>query len=462
MNDHGPTGHMDVDERIDLWIDRQAGHCARLMERSISATDLRHRRPAFGHVVVPARGSVLASPEPAAWDPLPDYFFHWVRDSAIVMGAVVELWAGAAAPAERDRWRAHFEAFIDFSWALLEDDGAGRPETGIDFRKITPEARKFLRPESELRAVRGDRLLGEPRFNPDGTLDFLRWSRPQYDGPALRALACMRYAQQCRDEGLEPPENLWRLLGRDLDFTVKHADKPCIGPWEEPDEFGQHYYVSLVQLGAVYHGQSWLQDAVTTISAARFRGAEAKLREGLEQHWSDDRQIYTTMRGSTVEWRDDGLDSALILAVVDAGLPVGRHSVSDDRVQKTVSALEAMFAHELPINRDRPEGHAPALGRSRGDRYFGGGAWFPTTLAAAGFYYRLADHAQRVIGDCDRVAHLIQRGDSVMSTVRRYIPRDATLSEQFDRTTGQPASARNLAWSYAAFIDAACARRRVM
>ena len=27
---------------------------------------------------------------------------------------------------------------------------------------------------------------------------------------------------------------------------------------------------------------------------------------------------------------------------------------------------------------------APALGRSRGDRYFGGGAWYPTTLAAAG------------------------------------------------------------------------------
>ena len=39
----------------------------------------------------------------------------------------------------------------------------------------------------------GDALLGEPRFNPDGTIDILQWARPQYDGPALRALACLRY-----------------------------------------------------------------------------------------------------------------------------------------------------------------------------------------------------------------------------------------------------------------------------
>jgi glucoamylase len=453
---------MDFDERIDVWIERQARHCARLMEASISATGLRHQRPAFGHVVVPAKGSVLASPESAAWDPLPDYFFHWVRDSAMVMSAVVDLWNMADTTAEKERWRGHFEAFIGFSAALLRNDAAEKREKRVDLRSAKPEVRKFLRPESELRALRGDRLLSEPRFNPDGSLDIYRWSRPQYDGPALRALASMRYAQQCRTEGLTPPEELWPLLGRDLDFTVAHADEPCVGPWEEADQVGHHYYVALVQLGAIFHGRSWLNEAATSTSVTQYDAAEAKLRMGLDRHWSADHQTYVAIRGYAGESRDEGLDAALILAVLDADLPSGRHSVMDERVQLTVAAIEDMFAREFPINRQRPDGHAPALGRNRNDRYFGGGAWYPTTLGAAGFYYRLADRVRSAAREADHVAALIRRGDAVMSTVRRYTPADGTLSEQFDRTTGEPMSARNLAWSYAAFIAAAHARKRVV
>ena len=61
------------------------------MERAISATHLIRRRDDFGQMIVPAEGSVLASPVIAEWDPQPDYFFHWLRDSAIVMRRVAEL-----------------------------------------------------------------------------------------------------------------------------------------------------------------------------------------------------------------------------------------------------------------------------------------------------------------------------------------------------------------------------------
>jgi glucoamylase len=41
-------------------------------------------------------------------------------------------------------------------------------------------------------------------------------------------------------------------------------------------------------------------------------------------------------------------------------------------------------------------------------------------------------------------------------------PDDGALSEQVDRVTGRQTSARHLTWSYAAFVNAACLRRRAM
>src|SRR3546814_10311775 len=80
---------------------------------------------------------------------------------------------------------------------------------------------------------------------------------------------------------------------------------------------------------------------------------------------------------------------------------------------------------------------APALGRSRNDRYFGGGAWYPTTLAAAGLHYRQA----LCLGQ-DRDA-LLRRGDAFMATLRDLTPPDGALSEQVDRETGAQTSARH-------------------
>ena len=40
-------------------------------------------RPRFDQVIRPKPGAVVASPVLAAYDPEPDYFFHWYRDSAL-------------------------------------------------------------------------------------------------------------------------------------------------------------------------------------------------------------------------------------------------------------------------------------------------------------------------------------------------------------------------------------------
>src|SRR6185312_80555 len=90
-----------------------------------------------------------------------------------------------------------------------------------------------------------------------GTVDILDWSRPQFDGPALRALACLRYLTL----GGVLTGDIAALLRTDLAFTVRHAGEPCIGPWEEPGEHAHHYYVAWVQLGALVHGKAWVENA---------------------------------------------------------------------------------------------------------------------------------------------------------------------------------------------------------
>lgn len=438
---------MNESNDLELWIARQAQRSALAMEQAISATHLVRKRDAFDQLVVPAKGSMLASPAIADWDPEPDYFFHWLRDSAIVMRAVAELMQDAATATERERWRRHFEDFIRFSLALTGLNGADFLAQSRHREMTRRGFRKFLRPDAEINALTGDKLLGEPRFNADGTIDFFRWSRPQYDGPALRALACLRYLAA----GGPPTDELARLLRLDLAFTLRHAGRCCIGPWEEPNQNAHHYYVALVQLGALVHGQAWAGDA-----ADEWDAAQHMLRVGLERHWSEKYRVFTARRPAPGASADDMLDSAFLLAVLDAGLSEGPHSVRDLRVQKTLAAIENLFAREFPINRSRPEGRGPALGRYRGDRYFGGGAWYPTTLAAAALYYRLAQRRGQDSGA------LLKRGDALMATVRDLTPADGALSEQVDRSTGEQTSARHLSWSYAAFVSTTRIRARAL
>jgi glucoamylase len=432
---------MSASESLELWIARQARHSVAALMRAISATPLVRRRDAFGQVVIPICGSVLASPEIADWDPEPDYFFHWQRDSAIVMRAVAELMHDATDADERARWRRHFEDFVGFSLDLSHLDGPSFLETSRHRQATRRGFRRFLRSDGQIRALRGERLLGEPRFNPDGTFDVFRWSRPQFDGPALRALACLAYLAA----GGPRSSALNDLLRLDLEFTVSHAARRCIGPWEEASQNAHHYYVALAQLGALVHGKA--------SRGAAWPAAERRLRAALDRHWSARHGYYMAFLPQGDNPAEALLDSATLLAVLDADLPDGPHSVLDPRAQATLAALEDLFARTLPINRDRPAGQGPALGRSAGDRYFGGGAWYVTTLAAAAFHYRLA----RCPGQ-DRRA-LLARGDRFMATVRALTPADGSLSEQVDRATGAPRSARHLSWSYAAFVSTARLRR---
>ena len=163
------------------WINQEARFAVDAMLRAVSATQIIKERPGFGQRVAPRQGSVVASPVLAAYDPDPDYFFHWFRDSAIIIDAL------RVAQAEGFEKRAAVERlreFVDFDLALRKLDGREFLRRGRFRDKVQPAFLQYVRPDDEIAAVFGDAVLAEARVNPDGTLDFTRWARPQNDGPA--------------------------------------------------------------------------------------------------------------------------------------------------------------------------------------------------------------------------------------------------------------------------------------
>ena len=129
------------------WINRQYALSAAAMLRAVSATDLIKERRGFGQMIRPSPGSVLASPEIASYDPDPDYFFHWLRDSALVMDALRSLIVDHALGMEGFQ---HFSDFVDFSLALCRLDG-GEFIKRADFgATIDPASRVYARSADEL------------------------------------------------------------------------------------------------------------------------------------------------------------------------------------------------------------------------------------------------------------------------------------------------------------------------
>ena len=170
---------------LDDWIDKEARFAVGAMLRAVSATNLVKERPGFGQRVVPRPGSVLASPIPAAYDPDPDYFFHWFRDSAIIIDALrVAQTEGFEEQSAVERLRE----FVDFHQALRKLDGREFALRERFREKVQPSFLQYVRSDDEINAVFGDAVLADARVNPDGTLDFTRWSRPQNDGPALQVM----------------------------------------------------------------------------------------------------------------------------------------------------------------------------------------------------------------------------------------------------------------------------------
>ena len=431
---------------LDRWVERQFAVSAAGLARSLSPVEAVKTRPGFGQVIRPLKGAIVAAPGLEVSETEPDYFFHWHRDSALIVDALRAL------ALHDPQVATHFADFVRFNVVLTALDGRALVADPAWRAAVDPDFARFVRPDADLAGAHGAALGGETRFNPDGTLDVQRWGRPQSDGPALRALALLRWLGQAPGTGAPGLDTATReaaagLVRDDVAFVLARWREPCLDIWEE--ELGHHYYTLRVQAAALEAAADRLGSADP---APACRRAAAAILSTLDGYWRSDEGFYRSriLAGGGRSAKE--LDVSVVLAAIHAGGEGPTHSVRDPRLHATLARLEQSFAAHYAINAGRPAG--PAMGRYPGDVYISGGAWYLTTLGAAEFCFRAA----QACGEHDRAGWLA-RGDAFLETVRAYTPADGALSEQFDQTTGAQTSAKHLAWSYAAFLTCARARR---
>jgi len=426
-----------------------------------------------------ALGAVSASPSRQD----PDYYYHWVRDSSLVMGVVLDLYEGSSSVQDRDFILKTMEQYVDFS----------------RLNQITPN-------------LSGG--VGEPKYNVNGTAFTGEWGRPQNDGPALRAVTLIRFAKLLLAagnqesyvrsklyDGFIPSES---LIKTDLEFVSHHWRESCFDLWE--DTKGIHFYARMVQRRALVDGAE-LADLLGDGRAAIWYRSQAQAIEvEILKHWDSERGYFV----ETLSWdggnsnKASGLDVAVVLGVLHGRTSDGFLSPGNDLVVATAEKLREVFKNSYAVNQN--PGMGTAIGRYPEDSYDGlavgvrpGNPWVLSTFAFAELNYRIAQewgaqgrvdvtalnlpYLRAVLGDSalgkrwlrsgarlERgqadfdllMSRIRETGDSYMTRVKYHTPRDGALAEQFNRDTGFMQGARDLAWSYASFITALAERSRLL
>jgi glucoamylase len=345
-----------VTASLETFIERQYAASARAMRQSISPVGVVKARPGFGQTIVPMKGSTVASPVPASYDPDPDYFFHWYRDSAVVMDALRLLYCDGTVGEEAV---ADVADFVRFSLALDALDGRKLVQSPGWRDHVATDFEQFVRPDEDLARAHGEAIRAETRVNPDGTLDISRWPRPQHDGPPMRALALLRWARTGTSFGRENDEALAALLREDLAFTRRRCREPCFDIWEE--EEGLHYYTLCISAAALDEGAYWFSAEGIRDEAAACREEAAALRQSLDAYWLPEEGFYRSRVLTSGARSSKELDMAVVFAAIHAGTTTGAHSVSDPRMHATLARLEAIFENAYEINRRREPGRRHLL-----------------------------------------------------------------------------------------------------
>lgn len=189
-----------------------------------------------------------------------------------------------------------------------------------------------------------------------------------------------------------------------------------------------------------------------------------------------------------------GLDGNSILGSIHSfdprlGCDAATFQPCSDRALANHKAVTDSF-RGWHINSGISSGSAVAVGRYIEDVYFDGNPWYLLTLAAAEQLYdalavwcdqgsvnvtgtSLAFFSDLVPGikegthneGSDTYDTILQSvmsyADGYVDIVKTYMHQNGSMPEQFSKEDGTPLGARDLTWSYAAFITVSAARERV-
>ncbi|MEY4616066.1 MAG: hypothetical protein RJB66_1026 [Pseudomonadota bacterium] len=371
-------------------------------------------------------GAVIASPSQQN----PNYFYHWVRDAGLTMMELVELYKLPLRPERKQIFEHHIKNWISFEMR----------------NQHTAIARSNL---------------GEPIFTVGGDIYPFPWGRPQSDGPAIRALAMINYAEALISEGrLSEVNKLYRAelpttspIKRDLEYISHHWQEQSFDLWEEVK--GLHFFTRMAQRSALIRGAQ-LAEKLKDPKAAHFYIINAReLEKHLLKHRSEARGYIVPTIHQTDGWqhKKSEIDISVLLGVIYFSLNDGFFDLNDPWVLATAKTIESTFASLYKINQYIDL--APAIGRYPEDVYTGSGfgegnPWFLATNAFAEYYCQLSKTNTEV----RESKQLRDRGLSFMTRTIFHSDAGGRMPEQFNRDHGFTQGAKDLTWSYTSYVRA--------
>jgi glucoamylase len=359
-------------------------------------------------------GMVVASPSRSN----PDYYYDWVRDTALTYRSLIDLYE-----LKRD---SKIKNMI-FTWVSAEAYRQNQPTFSG---------------------------LGEPKYFIDGSGYTGGWGRPQNDGPALRALAMVKFARILLTEGNQDYvlKNLYHgvlpansVIKKDLEYTAHHWRAPSFELWEE--EKGMHFYTLLSQHTALQEGAKLARELGDGGAADFYAQESQKIAHYLKNEFVDSRigilnSKYLVNGG--LGYKHANIDVAPLLALNHNSPYQTLFTRNSPEVKKYVEVMVKTFKDLYRVNGDYPD-LGVAIGRYPEDRYDGyttsgeGNPWFLATLALGEHY-------------C-----FVGRRDLAEKQFNRALfhsDRNGSMSEQLNQHTGTMQGAYQLTWSHSAFMTA--------
>ena len=390
---------------------------------------------------ITAQGAIIASPSTDA----PNYYFDWIRDSAVAMELVARWYDRQEEPVDKEK----LLNYVDWTQKIQHQNS---PNPLQD-------------------------IIGEPKFNLDGTPYTGPWGRPQNDGPALRAIALIRFAntllkhpntadsqyvqKQLYAGGLDAAT--MGAIKIDLEYVAHHWQEKNYDLWEEV--YGNHFFTEMVQRKALIEG-AVLAKKLNDPLAAAFYTQQANLISAHLHAFINPNTHYiqATLTPHPGPQKTDELDTAVILGVLVGNTADSLFSPQNHFIENTVIALKNQFKSLYPLNQSQD---ILLFGRYPGDTYDGyrtdsqGNPWFILTATMAEYYYTKANHLSKTPGNHQRILNAIMEADAYLHLIKHYAP-DLSMREQINLTTGIQQGADSLTWGYVAVLRAIEARETLL
>lgn len=398
-------------------------------------------------------GIVVASPSTVN----PDYFFTWTRDSALTYAMIIEQ---------------------------LVLGNASLQKTVEDYTTAQARLQTVTNPSGSLYPAGAG--LGDPKFYTNETRFNGDWGRPQRDGPALRATALMNLADVLLVRNASVVKTIyWPIILNDLKYVGQYWNNTGYDLWEEVH--GSSFFTYSVQHRALVQGALLAQQIGVPCKPCQ---QAAQILCFIQSNFWNATGKYITADINVNNVNRSGINNDPILAAIhvfdiNATCNAGSVQPCNSKMLSTFKVFVDAFRDLYPINHNKTAPKAVLVGRYPEDTYYTGNPWPLCTLACAEMLYDAAAQFKqageiiidrwslpfwkdlypkakqgRYVGDAvtTLTTDLRTYADGFVSAVEMYLPANGSISEQFNKTTGESTSASKLTWSFASFVTMATRR----